>query len=113
MAAMTTALTEFSDNGNSRKYSLAGHTAAKPRLLIQKRKEASGNATVAENTFEIVYATVDGDGNVLPSNILYVLTQRFPIAGQSTDDAAARAILIDMVGSDEFAASCQSQNWLS
>lgn len=38
MAAMTTALTEFSTNGDSRTYTTSGHTVSNPKLVTQKRR---------------------------------------------------------------------------
>jgi hypothetical protein len=43
MAAMTTVLTEFSNNGNSRTSTLSGHSATSPKLLIEKRRVPEGN----------------------------------------------------------------------
>jgi hypothetical protein len=37
MAAMSTALTEFSDKENSRTFFYTGHTVTKPKLVLQRR----------------------------------------------------------------------------
>lgn len=113
MAAMSTALTEFSDNGNSRKYTVSGHTVSKPKLVIQKRKEAIGGQTVAEVSFQVVYATEDADGNVLPSKALFEAVHRFPISGQTADRDAALAVFRDIVAGDEYANSVGTLEWLS
>ena len=48
MAAMTTVLTDFSQSGNSRTRTTSGHTAVKPKLVIEKRRVPEGNQTMVE-----------------------------------------------------------------
>jgi len=112
MAAMTTVLTEFSTNGNSRTSTLSGHTAIKPRLVIEKRKVPEGNQTMVEQSVKIVYATEDADSVVLQNKVSFELVVRYPVLGTSTDVTAASAILADIVSGDEFANSISTQEWL-
>lgn len=113
MAAMTTVLTEFSNNGNSRTSTLTGHTAAKPRLVIEKRRVPEGNQIMVDYSAKVVYATEDTDGVVLSNKIAFEITARYPVAGDSDDVAAALAVIADIVGGDEFASSVSTQNWLT
>jgi hypothetical protein len=116
MAALATTLTEFSDNGDSRTYTISGHTASKPKLVLEKRKVPVGNQTMSEFTCSVVYGTEDADGAVLPQKISLSASARYPVNGDSTelatDLAAAFVILQDIVQSDEFEASITSQNWV-
>jgi len=112
MAAMTTALTEFSDNGDSRTYTQAAHTVQQPLLVIQKRKVPSGNQTVAETTVNVVNATTDVDNAVLSQKILFSAVVRYPIAGDATDVTAALATFRDIVAGDEFANAVSTQEYL-
>lgn len=112
MASQTTVLTEFSDNGNSRTYTTATHTTAKPRLVIQKRKVPSGSQVVQEVGVAVVHATEDANGLVLPSKVVFEATHRSPIDGLAADVTAALAIFRDIVAGDEFANSVSTQEWL-
>lgn len=112
MAAMSTALTEFSDNGNSRTYSLSGHTAVSPRLVIQKRRVPVGGQVMAEMSVKTVYATTDVDGNVLPQKPSIETIISYPVNGTYTDVEAALVIHRDIIASDEYTAAASSQNWL-
>jgi hypothetical protein len=112
MAAMSTALTEFADNGNSRTYSLSGHTVSEPQLVIQKRRVPVGDQTVSESVVDVVYATTDADGAIVKSKISFSATVRFPIDGQTTDRDAALAVFRDIVAGDEFANTVGTQEWL-
>jgi hypothetical protein len=112
MAAMSTALTELSASGNSRTYYFTGHTALKPRLVIQKKKFATGSQVVIEDNFQVVYTTIDSLSNVLPQKIAFEVNVRRPISGASADVTAAQVVLRDIVASDEFAALVTGQNWL-
>lgn len=113
MAAMTTALTEFSQNGNSRTSTLTGHTAASPRLVIEKRRVPEGNHTMIETNFKVVYTTTDADSIILQSKIAFEASVRYPILGQSTDVSAALAVFRDIVAGDEFANTVSTQEWLT
>lgn len=111
MGALATALTEFADNGDSRTYTTAGHTSAKPKLVIQKRKVPTGNQTVAEFSGAVIHGTEDADGLVLPKKTSLTVSGSYDINGDAADLAAALVILRDLVASDEFEASLTTQNW--
>jgi hypothetical protein len=113
MSAMTTALAEFVDNGNSRTYVQSGHTAIKPQLVIQKRKGTDGNSTVLEDTIMVVDATEDADAAILPSKILFSVTVKRPISGIAADLTAALATFRDVVAGDEFTTMVNTQKWVS
>lgn len=113
MAAMTTALTEFSTMGNSRTSTLTGHTATKPYLVIEKRRVPEGNQTMAEYSCKVVKATVDGDGDVLSNKVSFEFVVRYPVLGLSTDVTAALAVIRDVIAGDELANSVDTQEWLT
>lgn len=112
MAAMTTVLTEFSNNGNSRTSVIAGHTAIKPQLVIEKRKIPEGKSQIVEYVIKVVLATVDSDSVVLQSKVSFEATVRYPILGSSADVTRALAVFADIISGDEFANSVQTQEWL-
>lgn len=112
MAAMTTALTEFSNSGNSRTSTTAGHTAAKPKLVIEKRRVPEGNQTMIEQVVKVIHATEDDSGVVLSQKIAFEATVRYPLLGQSADVTAALAVFKDIMSGDEFANSVGTQEWL-
>lgn len=112
MPAMSTPLTEYSDNGNSRTFSTTGHTALKPKLVIQKRKIASNAQASAEDHISVVYGTADAEGAILTSKVAFDVSVRRPILGDAADVTAALAVLRDIVASDEFGATVTTQNWL-
>lgn len=113
MAVMTTALAEFSNNGNSRTSTLAGHTASAPKLLIEKRKLASSVDGVAEYSLKVVEATVDGEGVALSSKVSFEAIVRYPLKGQTADISAAQTVFRDVIAGDEFANSVSTQEWLT
>lgn len=112
MAAMTTALTEFADNGNSRTYTYTGHTASDPKLVIQKRKVAAGLTSVYENTVQVISGTEDSAGDPLASRVLFEAKLRGPVNGIAADVTAALAIFRDIVAGDEFTNTVSTQEWL-
>ena len=112
MAAMTTALTEFADNGNSRTYTYTGHTSAEPRLCIQRRKVASGATSVIEDTVQILSSTEDASGDLLDSKVLFEAKVRRPVNGIVADVTAALAIFRDVIAGDEFTNTVSTQEWL-
>lgn len=112
MAAMTTVLTEFSVNGDSRTCTTTGHTAVRPKLVIEKRRVPSGNQTMVEYVAKVVHATEDDDGLVLTNKVSFEATVRYPVLGQSTDVDAVLAVFRDIVAGDEFANSVSTQEWL-
>lgn len=113
MAAMTTALTEFSDNGNSRTYTYTGHTASDPHLVIQRRRVPAGNQSVIEDTFSVVSGTEDANGDILTSKVNFSATVRRPLDGIAGDVTAALAIFRDIIAGDEFTNTVNTQEWLS
>lgn len=112
MAAMTTALTEFADNGNSRTYTYTGHTASEPRLVLQKRRVPSGNQVVLEDEIMVLSSTEDSAGLPTPSNVTFSVIARRPKNGITADVTAALAIFRDIVAGDEFANTVSTQEWL-
>lgn len=112
MAAMSTTLTEFSTLGDSRTYTVSGHSVTSPKLVIQKRKVPAGSQTVQESTVSVIYGTVDSAGEILPSKVVMNAVIRYPVASTSTAITAALAVLKDIVASDEFAAMVTTQNFL-
>lgn len=112
MAAMTTVLTEFANNGNSRTSTLANHTAVRPRLVIEKRRVPEGNQTMVEYSAKVVEATVDAAGAVLANKVSLEVIGRYPLNGDSADVTATLATFRDIVAGDEFANSLTTQEWL-
>lgn len=112
MAGMLTALTEFSTNGDSRTYTLSAHTVLKPQLVIQKRRVPAGNQSTAESTVQVILATVDAEGLVVPSKVVLSATVRYPVSGQQTDIDAALATFRDIVAGDEFGNMVNTQEFL-
>lgn len=113
MAAMTTTLTEFSAMGNSRTSTTSGHAAAKPKLVIEKRRVPEGNQTIIEYSCKVVHATDDDDGATLQNKVSFEAVCRYPVLGQSTDVDAALVIFRDVIAGDEFANSVDTQEWLT
>lgn len=112
MAAMTTVLSVFSYNGNARTSTTSGHTAVKPKLVIEKRRVPEGNQTVAEYSMKVVHATTDVDGAVLSNKVSFDCVVRYPLLGDSSDIAAALAVFRDIIAGDEFGNSVTTQEWL-
>lgn len=112
MAAMTTALTEFADNGNSRTYTRTGHTATKPKLVLQRRTIASGQTSVIEDQVSVLSGTEDVDGVPLAPRVLFTATVRRPINGIAADVTAALAVFRDIIAGDEFGNTVDTQEWL-
>jgi hypothetical protein len=113
MAAMTTALTEFSDSVNSRTYTYTGHTAADPRLVIQKRKVPSGNQQIVEDVISVLSGTEDANGVQLESKVMFQAVIRRPKDGIAADVTAALAIFRDIIAGDEFGNTVSTQEYLS
>jgi len=113
MAAMTTALTEFSDTGNSRTYTSTGHVVSKPKLVLQKRRVPSGDGTVAEDTITVLHGCEDSAGDILSSKVGFSVTIRRPIDSISADVSAALAVFRDIVAGDEFANTVDTQEYLT
>lgn len=113
MAVIATTLTEFADQGNSRTYAVAGHTALAPRLVIQKRKVVTASASVAETGVKVVFGLVDTYGLPLASKATMDVVFRAPLVGTSGAVFATElALLREIVASDSFAAALTSQSWI-
>lgn len=112
MAAMSTVLTPFAEQGNSRTSLVTGHTAVKPKIVIEKRRVPEGNQAVAEYSCKVIYATDDAADVILPQKVSFEAIVRYPILGQSSDIAAALVVFRDIIAGDEFAASVTSTGWL-
>jgi hypothetical protein len=112
MAAMSTALVEFADNGNSRTYTRTGHTASSPKLVLQKRRVPVGSQTVLEDVISVLETTEDADGAILAQKVMFTATIRRPIDGQSDDVTSALAVFRDIVAGDEFTNTVSTQEFL-
>lgn len=118
MASLSATLTEFSDNGNSRTYTSAGHTVTKPKLVIEKRLVPTGNQVMAEFSATVVQAVLDSEGGVATQKVSAGAFMRYPVVGVDPTDlaaiiAAALVLQRDIVASDEYGASVTSQNYFS
>jgi hypothetical protein len=112
MAAMTTALTEFATNGDSRTYVLTDHSVLKPKLVVQKRRVPAGTQTVSDTTVSVVFGTEDSDGLALASKVAFSANVRMPIHGQAADRDACLAVFRDIIASDEFSVAVSGQFFL-
>lgn len=108
MAAMTTPLTVFADNGNTRTYVMNDHTVLKPRLVIQKRRVPSGSQTVQEDSVSVISATPDALGAILPQKVSFEVKVKRPTNGTAADTTAMLAVFRDVVNGDEFATMVNS-----
>jgi hypothetical protein len=113
MAAQSTALNSYSENGNSRTSYTTGHTMTKPKLVIEKRKIPTTLDGVAEYSFSVVHATEDDDGNIIAQKVAMYATVRMPLQGQTSDRDAVLAIFRDIIAGDEFGVSVGSAGWLT
>jgi hypothetical protein len=112
MAAMSTALTEYSDSYNSRTYIRSGHTALSPSLVIQKRTVPSGATGVVSDSIKTVDVTDDADGIQLDSKVTFEVIVRRPVNGTAADVTAALAVFRDIVAGDEFTATVNQSTYL-
>jgi len=112
MAAQLTALTEFSDNGNSRVFTLANHSVSKPQLVIQKRKVPSGNKVVVQDDITVSFATADVTGVVLPQRVAFNVTVTRPLGHDTADVSSALAVIRDIIAGDEFGNTVLTQEYL-
>lgn len=114
MAAMTTALTEYSDKENSRTYVLNGHTVVRPQLVIQKRRVPGGTSGVAETVISVIFGTVDEDGLPINSKVVLDTSIRYPvnIGSTETDITDALAVFRDIVAGDEFTNTVSTAEYL-
>jgi hypothetical protein len=102
MAAMTTTLEEYSQDGNIRTYATTAHTLAKPQLMKQKRKHAVNPTASAEDTVSVIFGTEDADGALLSGRIVFEVSIRRPANALSTDITDSKALFREFVASDEF-----------
>lgn len=109
---MLTALTEFSDNGNSRTYTQSSHTALDNKLVIQKRKVPSGNQVVLEDRINVLTTTHNSDGAVLPQKVSFEVIVRRPIDGVAADVTEQLAVFRDIIAGDEFTNTVNTQEYL-
>lgn len=112
MAAMTTALTEFSDKEDLRVFVEAGHTVQKPQMVIQKRKRASSVEGTAESTITVSHGCEDSNGDLLAGKIAFIVTVRTPVQAIAADVTAAETVFKDIVASDEFMTVVDTQKYL-
>jgi hypothetical protein len=117
MASLSATLTEFADNGNSRTYTSAGHTASKPKLVVEKRTVPVGNQTIADFSVTVTQAVNGADGGIAPQKVSAEIKARYPTLDADSSDlatiqAAVLVLIRDVVASDEFGASFTTQNWV-
>lgn len=112
MASFTTVITEFSDKENNRLYEVAGHTIQKPKLLNQRRKEASSPTGVAVNDLVVYYGTVDSNSDPIANRIALGANVRIPVNGLQADIDAALVTFRDFIASDEFTEIVNSQSYV-
>jgi hypothetical protein len=112
MAAQTTALTEFRDNGDSKTYTTAGHLTSSPKLVIQKRRVPTGSQVIAETTVSVIQAGVDANGDVMDNMVSFVATVKYPLGMTEASINAAQTIFNDIVAGDEFNLAVDTQNWI-
>lgn len=113
MAAMTTVLTEFSDQENSRVWTEAGHSASKQKKTLQRRKVPTGNQTVLEDQVMVLHTAEDSGGEILPSNISFAVTIRRPMSATTAGVNAALATFRDIIAGDEFGDVVSEQKYLT
>lgn len=112
MSGMTLELSDFTDNGNSRTYTLPGHTIAKPRLVIQRRKVAASVEGVAEDSVRFIRGTTDAQNVILSARDSIEVVVRRPANGDPADPVAMIADFRNFVISDEFANLVGGQKWI-
>lgn len=112
MAGMSTALTLFSEYGNSRTSTTAGHTSVKPKVVVEKRVVAEGKKKIAQSSVKVIHATTDAEGLILTEKVAFEAVVNTPVAGLAADVTAALAIFRDIVASDDFGTTVTTQNWL-
>jgi hypothetical protein len=113
MAQMSTLVKEFADKGNIREYTYTGHTAQKPKMVLQSRVVATGGQKILEDKVSVLSGTEDAEGLPLATRVLFTATIRRPVDGVSADVTAALAVFRDIIAGDEFANTVSTQEWLS
>lgn len=113
MASFTTGIEEFANNGNSVTFAIsASHTAAAPRLVIQKRRVASGNKQYYEMEMDIVHGLLDSESLPIATRLSSNVAVKVPVQASGSEIDALLAHLRDFVASDEFTDSVKKQLWL-
>lgn len=112
MANMTTTLQDFDVAPNSKTYRVSTHTAAKPRLVIQKRSFPAAASGVYRDTVQVVYGTVNADGLPLTNKIGFEVSVRRTGDAHADDLAAAKTMFREIVASDNFDVMIAGQAWL-
>lgn len=114
MAAMATATTRIAVTGSTFTSAVNSvHTASKPALLIQSSKVPDASNANVETTTKVVYGTVDADGFVVPSKVVFQVMTKDPKQGADADWTAALALFREYVASDDFEAHAENQTPLS
>lgn len=110
MTAMVTATSRISVMGSTFTSAVDSvHTANKPAIIIQSSKVPDSSNANVESTTKVVYGTVDAEGLVVPSKVLFQATSRRPKQGVDADWNAALALFREYVASDEFTAHAENQ----
>lgn len=114
MAAMTTALADYTYNGNVRAFKHPNHTAQKAKLITQKRKAAVGTTGVSEDNISVAYTTLDANDIPIPAKVTFSVNVRRPsnMAGDATEVTDALALFREIIASDNFGSVVTSQAWL-
>lgn len=114
MASFTTVITGVSNTGNSRVYTLPGHTVLRTKYLTQKHKVPVGNQTVAETMLSFGIATVDGSGEDLQEKVGAALTFKTPVkmGASETDVDDMITYVRDFVASDQLVDAIKKQHFV-
>lgn len=112
MANMTTVMAQRSDSTNAREYTAPTHTLAAPFIVKQSRKTPPTSVGRATDTLSIIRGGVDlaGAPLVVPTTIRVEVTRQANTHGDVT--AAAKALLREIVASDNFNALVDGQAYL-
>lgn len=111
MADMTTTLTEYAMSGDSKSFTVAGHTAQLPRLVIQKRRLPASPKGNAQMTTSFIRGAVGADSIPLAGKVAVDVISRFPLEmiNMSSEVDAVIALVRDYVASDDFVNGFKSQ----
>lgn len=112
MATISTTLTEYSDNGNTRIYSAPGHTSTQPYLVIQKRNVPASPAGSTELSIRVMKGTNDAQGIPLQARESAEIIVKSPQNGTASDGTAVLTLIREIVASDEFTAAVGTLNWI-
>jgi hypothetical protein len=104
---------EFNDSLNNRQWTLAGHLADKPQLVIQKRSESGPVGSKKLNSeLKVVFGAEDSAGELLDSNISITISARVPSGAIAADVDAAIDEAQLLVASTMFDDMVKSQTYL-